>query len=902
MRIQRQSVGRLASLMLALSLLLGMALTGCSDKDTSYYCCGGNGNGQGGGGDDYLNRRHKIYYQFRQKNAAKAVEAGATHVAGFAYDDRANRDSEFSIAETEIAKMKKAKNGDYMAELDVSGRVTHIDLYFYYDEGKEKLATNCKYVPIDFASLLKEDKEIIVIDSDANDAYFTIKTYDGSGKETGRFASGDKVYAKVFVTCEGDESFYVPFPSPGSVNEDRTFTLGELVSDAADVVDNSTEKNDEYKVLKALAEGTANLYVYNLGFTCLFSEHEVNVGPVDPDFTALYLVPEGYTVSRDGTEILDPDGSSVDPSGLPKEQEIAAGASHTFVAIGAKKTADGTVYELMGNKADAVLTTDSRNINNDGFKVSVAAGATEADKAAIGAAYGGLASNTVQIKAAAPDAYTALYLAPEGYTVSRDGTKIFDPNGSSVSPSSLPKEQAIAAGGEHTFVAIGAKNGNAGVIYELLGDQAEAVLTTESANITNDGFKVSAAAAATSADVASIKAALDTLTSNAVNITVEGPVTYTALYLAPEGYTVSRDGSKILDPTGAEVAPSELPKKQVIFSGCEHTFVAIGAKDGDAGVTYELLGDKAAAVLTTDSRDITNDVFKVSVAAGAPSDDVANIRAALDTLTSNSVNIVSAKYVALYIAPNGYTVSADGKKILDLIDASVAPEDLPDSKTIEVGTAYAFRTVIGAYLDPADHESVLYEMVTDASPVFATESDMITNSGFTVIVARRASDDDTATIKAVRGSVESNAVTIRAVPYATLSVCWAGDYEISRDKTKYYDPDYYDPDDRDTYFNVADFLMGVDFGSNAATCYFQIIAADSVREELIQIDINDVDLEIELLGDPEDPDYQPDHFEVDLANSAVKFKDDTEDGVACYVQAKYRGLESEPEAFIVTAN
>ncbi|MDO5295241.1 MAG: hypothetical protein Q4F00_01160 [bacterium] len=779
MRIQQQSVGRLASLMLALSLLLGIALTGCTDKDTHYYCCGGNGNG--GGGDDYLNRRHKIYYQFSQKTLAKSVEGGATHVAGFAYNDSATRDKEFSVVETEIAKMKQAKNGDYLAELDVSGRVTHIDLYFYYDEGTEKLATNCKYIPIDFSSLINGDKDIIIIDSDANDAYFTIKTYDGSGQETGRFASGDKVYAKVFVTCQGDESFYVPFPSPGSVNEDRTFTLGELVSDAADVVDNSTEKNDEYKVLKALAQGTANLYVYNLGFTCLFSEHEVNVGPVESDFTALYLAPAGYKVSDDGTKILDPNGNSVKPSSLPKEQEIAAGANHTFVAIGAKKTASGTTYELMGNKADAVLDTASQNINNSGFKVSVAAGAAEADKATIGAAYGDLKSNTIKIKVVAEEAK------------------------------------------------------------------------------------------------------------------------YTALYLAPAGYTVSRDGSQILDPDGAEVAPDDLPAEQGIAAGSEHTFVAIAAKSSGTAVSYELISAKAEAVLTTESANITNNGFQVSVAAEATVDDAATIRATFENLTSNIVNIVvPLNYVALYVTTDDYMVSDDGTQIVDIYDDPVEPEDLPNKKSIEFGSSHTF-VVIGAVPDPANPGSVLYEMVRVASPVLTTDATTITNAGFKVSVARNASEDDTATLKAVYYGVESNVMNISTVPYRSLWLC-DGTLALSDDGSKLYDPDY--PEDEDTTFYYED--MVDDMGPSVGWSYpkgsdvpFKVYAIDTTQGKILPINVKvnpaDDGAEIIVTGDDK-------CFTLKLADSAIHVKEDATSGSEGYFHAVYRGMESNPDRFIITVN
>ena len=94
--------------------------------------------------------------------------------------------------------MDKADNGDYLAELIVNGASKHVDLYFYYENGDEKLATNGKYFSIDFASETKDHD--IIIDCDANDVYITIKTYDNTGRETSNFAPGDKIFTKVFLT------------------------------------------------------------------------------------------------------------------------------------------------------------------------------------------------------------------------------------------------------------------------------------------------------------------------------------------------------------------------------------------------------------------------------------------------------------------------------------------------------------------------------------------------------------------------------------------------------------------------------------------------------------------------------------------------------------------------------
>ncbi|MCR5661618.1 MAG: hypothetical protein K6G50_05775 [bacterium] len=768
--IYRRSFIRLFALLFMFSMLC--SLIGCSRDDyscntvyTTNCTC-----------TSPKDKTYHIFYQFSQETVAKAVDAGAKYVDGFAYDDNGNIDSTFALKHQEIAKMDKADNGDYLAELIVNGASKHVDLYFYYENGDEKLATNGKYFSLDFASETKDHD--IIIDCDANDVYITIKTYDNTGRETSNFAPGDKIFTKVFLTCQGENCFFAPIGG----NSDRTFSVSEIISNDTEVADISSQKDDNYVLFDALANGTANLYVKNLDFTCLFSEHGINVGNDVPDYTAIYLAPEGYTVSEDGTKVLDPNGREVNVANLPDAQVIAAGGTHTFVAIGAKD--DGTAaatYELLGNEADAVLDTTSQNINNDGFKVIVAEEATADDQASISATYRELTSNVINITVEAEDDFTAIYLVPEGYTVSDDGTKILDPNGEEVDTADLPDTQAIAAGESHTFVAIGAKDDGTAVTYALLGNAAEAVLETESQNISNNGFAVTVAAEAVATDEATISAKYGTLTSNVINITVEVPSAYNALYVVPWGYDPSDDGTEIRDP----------------------------------------------------------------------------------------------------------------------YDHPIDPADLPTDTTIEYGTTYPFR-VIGARED--DTGTTIYEFVTDTvTAELTTESDKMTNENFRVSAARNASEDDTATLKAVDGNLKSNAMTIKAVPFRAIYVC-DGRWVLSDDGSKLYDPNYpEDPDDWDFVgFVYDDFLMGVNFGIGAFKgndVSFQLIAVDTVEGKLkripVKVNPGDDGAEMLLSGDTDDA-------SLNLSASSVHINNDATSGELVYVDTAYKGLESEVGSFIIT--
>ena len=174
MSIRKQSIGKLCSLLFALSLLTGLALVGCSDKDTNYYCnCGGNcncGDGHCCDGDRHNgNARKSVYYRISAETLAEAEAAGATHVGGVAYDNDGNDDCCFSVAQPEIAKMVKDAQGNYLAELNVSGSAKHVDLFFYYEdsEGVKRTAA-CKSVAVDFSSELGD--RAVIQDSAASEA------------------------------------------------------------------------------------------------------------------------------------------------------------------------------------------------------------------------------------------------------------------------------------------------------------------------------------------------------------------------------------------------------------------------------------------------------------------------------------------------------------------------------------------------------------------------------------------------------------------------------------------------------------------------------------------------------------------------------------------------------------
>jgi hypothetical protein len=152
--------------------------------------------------------------------------------------------------------------------------------------------------------------------------------------------------------------------------------------------------------------------------------------------------------------------------------------------------------------------------------------------------------------------------------------------------------------------------------------------------------------------------------------------------------------------------------------------------------------------------------------------------------------------------------------------------------------------------------------------------------------------------------VKSGAMTIAAVPYRSIFVCY-GKWVLSDDGSKLYDSNYPDdPNDWDFVgFIFDDFLVGVNFGIGAfkdTDESFQLIAVDTVQGKLVRIDVKDnpgdEDAKVLLSGD------HPESGTLNLAGSCVHVNADATSGAQVFVSARYRGLESDPNRFTITVH
>ncbi len=144
-------------------------------------------------------------------------------------------------------------------------------------------------------------------------------------------------------------------------------------------------------------------------------------------YAGLYLVTEDYSVSDDGTQILDRYEDPVNPADLPKRQTIEFGTEHTFKVIGVVPDAasPGSVLYSIVEDAEPVLATDADTIANAGFRVGVARTASAGDTATIQAVRHGVESGVVTI-AAVP--YRSIFVCDGKWTLSDDGSKLYDPS------------------------------------------------------------------------------------------------------------------------------------------------------------------------------------------------------------------------------------------------------------------------------------------------------------------------------------------------------------------------------------------------------------------------------------------------------------------------------------------
>ena len=167
-----------------------------------------------------------------------------------------------------------------------------------------------------------------------------------------------------------------------------------------------------------VADGVTNVVAANVVATvCLERSY----------YTGLYLVTEDYTVSDDGTQILDRYEDPVDPANLPTRQTIEFGAERTFKVIGAVPDAasPGSVLYSIVEDAEPVLATDADTIANAGFRVSVARTASAGDTATIQAVRHGVKSGVMTI-AAVP--FESIFVCNGEWVLSDDGSKLYDSN------------------------------------------------------------------------------------------------------------------------------------------------------------------------------------------------------------------------------------------------------------------------------------------------------------------------------------------------------------------------------------------------------------------------------------------------------------------------------------------
>lgn len=213
-----------------------------------------------------------------------------------------------------------------------------------------------------------------------------------------------------------------------------------------------------------------------------------------------------------------------------------------------------------------------------------------------------------------------------------------------------------------------------------------------------------------------------------------------------------------------------------IADGAEAVTIAV-----DETVTATVTAVAKVGENTTISEELDTDEFTMSceseavsiegnvVTGVAPTEEAVEIGITVGDgsplVTSFNVMVtgdtpVDPEISAIYLAPEGYDVNEDGTAIVDADGEEVAAEDLPTEQAIAAGESMTFVVIAEKAAEEeavdAEEATVTYEAITDVEATLDTESENITNENLTVTVGEEATEEDTATLKAVYTASEES--------------------------------------------------------------------------------------------------------------------------------------------------
>ena len=270
---------RFASLLLAFGLLLGLAVTGCSDKDRD-------------NGKEPVKMK-TMTYSFDLVDGNKVVANGVPETAEFLNIVALSRNNEHvdaKLAETEIDKMA-LDGGSYVAQAEYAEDAVCVIYTFYYMEGDQKVAVCNRAVGV---ADLKDGEN--VDESDEQNFELTSKfvdVQDPDAKNIEVVAGGD-IFVQIFGSCS------LLGPDPVNLSSiEGAYKIESVSGENKLIVPIGYDADKDAVMLTAVRTGKDNLVLTFDGIKML-DVAEVNIIP------ALYFAKAGeFKVDDEGHASLD---------------------------------------------------------------------------------------------------------------------------------------------------------------------------------------------------------------------------------------------------------------------------------------------------------------------------------------------------------------------------------------------------------------------------------------------------------------------------------------------------------------------------------------------------------------------------------------------------------------------
>lgn len=177
---------RLSALLLAVGLLLGLAATGCSDKDRE-------------GGE--AQKTKTFYYVYEQETGEK-VPATAKDVAAIAFDESGDVIAGVVLGEPEQAT---GTSGKWSIETTVTKKVDSLAYVFYHEEEVEQEGTTTKLKVADYVDYVSDVSDIVEDENRPQNAEDKVELSTEIQKidndET--YKVGDEIQVSVLATTAG---------------------------------------------------------------------------------------------------------------------------------------------------------------------------------------------------------------------------------------------------------------------------------------------------------------------------------------------------------------------------------------------------------------------------------------------------------------------------------------------------------------------------------------------------------------------------------------------------------------------------------------------------------------------------------------------------------------------------